>query len=277
MRLLEEEGRRLQRSRLKLRMQPVALYAGLPAAHQLGVFEPAPRGVRKVGGRQAAGQALPFVCLPGWQGGMAPAWLLVCRPHATKPQHICMPCCAPVGHCIHQHCRGCHHPLTLLLPCCPPCTSYLLSCLLSCFLPVQVIVSTNIAETSVTLEGIVYVVDSCFAKQRCYNPLSGLESLLVAPISKASAQQRAGRAGAHGAGCGSDSSSVGWTLPAGASQCVALWPPRRHQLSACACVCACAGFGAQGGCGRATASGCAPRRTMKPSCRSQQASLLLLD
>lgn len=46
--LLDEEGRRLQRSRLKLRMQAVALYAGLPAAHQLGVFEPAPRGVRKV-------------------------------------------------------------------------------------------------------------------------------------------------------------------------------------------------------------------------------------
>lgn len=59
----------------------------------------------------------------------------------------------------------------------------------------QVVVSTNIAETSVTLEGIVYVIDSCFAKQRCYNPLTGLESLLIAPISKASAQQRAGRAG----------------------------------------------------------------------------------
>ncbi len=57
------------------------------------------------------------------------------------------------------------------------------------------IVATNIAETSVTLEGIVYVIDSCFAKQRCYNPLTGLESLLIAPISKASAAQRAGRAG----------------------------------------------------------------------------------
>lgn len=60
------------------------------------------------------------------------------------------------------------------------------------------IVATNIAETSVTLEGIVYVIDSCFAKQRCYNPLTGLESLLIAPISKASAAQRAGRAGQGG-------------------------------------------------------------------------------
>ncbi|KAI3425228.1 hypothetical protein D9Q98_008996 [Chlorella vulgaris] len=103
--LLEEEGRRLQRSRLKWRLQPMALYAGLSAPHQLAAFDAAPRGVRKV------------------------------------------------------------------------------------------VVSTNIAETSVTLEGIVYVIDSCFAKQRCYNPLTGLESLLIAPISKASAQQRAGRAG----------------------------------------------------------------------------------
>lgn len=47
--LLEEEGRHLQRSRLKWRLQPVALYAGLPATHQLAVFEPAARGVRKVG------------------------------------------------------------------------------------------------------------------------------------------------------------------------------------------------------------------------------------
>ena len=56
----------------------------------------------------------------------------------------------------------------------------------------QVVAATNIAETSVTLEGVVYVVDSCFAKQQAYNPLTGLESLLVAPISKASAAQRAG-------------------------------------------------------------------------------------
>ena len=61
----------------------------------------------------------------------------------------------------------------------------------------QVVAATNIAETSVTLEGVVYVVDSCFAKQQAYNPLTGLESLLVAPISKASAAQRAGAASHH--------------------------------------------------------------------------------
>ncbi len=59
----------------------------------------------------------------------------------------------------------------------------------------QVVVATNIAETSVTLEGVVFVVDCCFVKQRAYDPLAGLESLLVAPISRAAAQQRAGRAG----------------------------------------------------------------------------------
>jgi pre-mRNA-splicing factor ATP-dependent RNA helicase DHX15/PRP43 len=57
------------------------------------------------------------------------------------------------------------------------------------------IVSTNIAETSLTIDGIVYVVDPGFYKQKVYNPRIRVESLLVSPISKASAQQRAGRAG----------------------------------------------------------------------------------
>ncbi|KAJ9112442.1 DEAH-box ATP-dependent RNA helicase prp43 [Naganishia adeliensis] len=59
----------------------------------------------------------------------------------------------------------------------------------------KVVVSTNIAETSLTIDGIVYVVDPGFFKQKVYNPRIRVESLLVSPISKASAQQRAGRAG----------------------------------------------------------------------------------
>jgi pre-mRNA-splicing factor ATP-dependent RNA helicase DHX15/PRP43 len=59
----------------------------------------------------------------------------------------------------------------------------------------KIIVSTNIAETSLTIDGIVYVVDPGFSKQKVYNPRIRVESLLVSPISKASAQQRAGRAG----------------------------------------------------------------------------------
>eukprot|EP01061_Rhynchopus_euleeides_P002249 TRINITY_DN1172_c0_g1_i2.p1 TRINITY_DN1172_c0_g1~~TRINITY_DN1172_c0_g1_i2.p1 ORF type:complete len:722 (+),score=314.46 TRINITY_DN1172_c0_g1_i2:196-2361(+) len=57
------------------------------------------------------------------------------------------------------------------------------------------VVSTNIAETSVTIDGIVYVVDPGFSKQKVYNPRVRVESLLVSPISQASANQRAGRAG----------------------------------------------------------------------------------
>lgn len=57
------------------------------------------------------------------------------------------------------------------------------------------IVSTNVAETSLTIDGIVYVVDPGFSKQKVYNPRSRVESLLVSQISKASAKQRAGRAG----------------------------------------------------------------------------------
>ncbi|KAH7518777.1 hypothetical protein FEM48_Zijuj09G0207000 [Ziziphus jujuba var. spinosa] len=59
----------------------------------------------------------------------------------------------------------------------------------------KIVVSTNIAETSLTIDGIVYVIDPGFVKQKVYNPRVRLESLLVSPISKASANQRAGRAG----------------------------------------------------------------------------------
>jgi ATP-dependent RNA helicase DDX35 len=59
----------------------------------------------------------------------------------------------------------------------------------------KVVVSTNIAEASVTINGIVYVIDCGFAKLRAYNPSTGIETLTAVPISKAAAVQRAGRAG----------------------------------------------------------------------------------
>jgi len=59
----------------------------------------------------------------------------------------------------------------------------------------KVVVATNIAETSITIDGIVYVVDPGFSKQKVFNPRIGAEALLVTPVSKASAAQRAGRAG----------------------------------------------------------------------------------
>ncbi|RQM13908.1 hypothetical protein DD237_006029 [Peronospora effusa] len=59
----------------------------------------------------------------------------------------------------------------------------------------KVIVATTIAETSVTIEDVVFVVDGCFTKLAFFNPLTGVEALLTAPVSKASAKQRAGRAG----------------------------------------------------------------------------------
>lgn len=59
----------------------------------------------------------------------------------------------------------------------------------------KVIISTNIAEASVTIDGIVYVVDSGFVKLRAFNPITGIETLTATPISQASATQRSGRAG----------------------------------------------------------------------------------
>jgi ATP-dependent RNA helicase DHX8/PRP22 len=62
------------------------------------------------------------------------------------------------------------------------------------------VIATNIAEASLTIDGIFYVVDPGFAKQKVYNPKVGMDSLVVAPISQASARQRAGRAGRTGPG-----------------------------------------------------------------------------
>ncbi|ONI31039.1 hypothetical protein PRUPE_1G288500 [Prunus persica] len=64
----------------------------------------------------------------------------------------------------------------------------------------QVILATNIAETSVTISGIKYVIDPGLVKARYYDPNKGLESLVVVPISKAQALQRSGRAGREGPG-----------------------------------------------------------------------------
>ncbi|KAF2615212.1 hypothetical protein F2Q70_00013536 [Brassica cretica] len=64
----------------------------------------------------------------------------------------------------------------------------------------KLVVATNIAEASLTIDGIYYVVDPGFAKQNVYNPKQGLESLVITPISQASAKQRAGRAGRTGPG-----------------------------------------------------------------------------
>lgn len=64
----------------------------------------------------------------------------------------------------------------------------------------KVILATNIAETSITISGIKYVIDCGLAKLRGFNPKIGVESLLLHPISKSSAWQRTGRAGREAAG-----------------------------------------------------------------------------
>ncbi|XP_046433860.1 probable ATP-dependent RNA helicase DHX35 isoform X2 [Neodiprion fabricii] len=59
----------------------------------------------------------------------------------------------------------------------------------------KIIITTNIAETSITIPGVVYVIDSGFVKIRWFEVETHTDSLIVAPVSKASANQRAGRAG----------------------------------------------------------------------------------
>ncbi|KAL3471001.1 P-loop containing nucleoside triphosphate hydrolase protein [Aspergillus californicus] len=64
----------------------------------------------------------------------------------------------------------------------------------------KVVIATNIAETSITIDNIYYVIDPGFVKQNAYDPKLGMDSLVVTPISQAQAKQRAGRAGRTGPG-----------------------------------------------------------------------------
>jgi len=76
----------------------------------------------------------------------------------------------------------------------------------------RVILATNVAETSVTIEGVKVVVDSGLARQSSYDANRGFDSLQVVKISQAAAEQRAGRAGRTGPG-----------------SCVRLWSEADHR------------------------------------------------
>ncbi|KAJ3333928.1 putative ATP-dependent RNA helicase dhr2 [Blyttiomyces sp. JEL0837] len=64
----------------------------------------------------------------------------------------------------------------------------------------KIVLATNVAETSITISGIRYVIDTGMVKVRAFNPKLGIESLSITPISKASARQRMGRAGREAPG-----------------------------------------------------------------------------
>jgi len=75
----------------------------------------------------------------------------------------------------------------------------------------KIVVATNVAETSLTIEGVTMVVDSGLARKASFDARRGINTLLIEKISKASADQRAGRAGRLNPGC-----------------CVRLWTERDH-------------------------------------------------
>lgn len=64
----------------------------------------------------------------------------------------------------------------------------------------KVIVATNIAETSLTVDGVRFVIDSGYCKLKVFNPKIGMDTLYITPISRANANQRKGRAGRTGPG-----------------------------------------------------------------------------
>src|SRR5439155_22832340 len=75
----------------------------------------------------------------------------------------------------------------------------------------KVVVSTNVAETSLTIAGVRVVIDSGLARIARFDPYRGINTLLVEKISRASADQRAGRAGRTAPG-----------------KCLRLWTQREH-------------------------------------------------
>lgn len=64
----------------------------------------------------------------------------------------------------------------------------------------KVVIATNIAETSITIDGIYYVIDPGFVKVNAYDPKRSMDTLIIQPISRSQADQRAGRAGRTGPG-----------------------------------------------------------------------------
>lgn len=78
--------------------------------------------------------------------------------------------------------------------------------------PRKVIVATNVAETSLTIDGVTGVIDSGLARHACFDSRRGINTLLIEKISCASADQRAGRAGRTAPGV-----------------CLRLWTQREHQ------------------------------------------------
>ena len=75
----------------------------------------------------------------------------------------------------------------------------------------RIIVATNVAETSITIDRVVAVIDSGLARMASYDPKRAIDTLTVGKVSRASAQQRAGRAGRTGPG-----------------RCIRLWSERDH-------------------------------------------------
>mmetsp|Transcript_38763 Transcript_38763/g.153141 ORF Transcript_38763/g.153141 Transcript_38763/m.153141 type:complete len:98 (-) Transcript_38763:3-296(-) len=83
----------------------------------------------------------------------------------------------------------------------------------SSFTCTKVMFATNVAETSITIRNVKYVIDTGVAKSRTVNLKTGADILRVGPVSKSQARQRAGRAGRESQGLGTSNSSCVFVSP----------------------------------------------------------------
>ena len=132
----------------------------------------------------------------------------------ARPKATCSSSCPALTRSAARSRRSAHRASAASLSCC--------RCTANCRRPSRtprvaryekrkVIVSTNVAETSLTIEGVRIVIDSGLARIARFDPYRGINTLLVEHISRASADQRAGRAGRTAPG-----------------RCLRLWTEREH-------------------------------------------------
>jgi hypothetical protein len=161
--ILKQRLRALGSKAAELIIAPI--YSTLPSDMQTKIFEPTPAGARKVRVVGSTWFEIRYISC------------CRCRSPMTKREQLF---CRPSPPCICAHPPRVPHALGLIQRMhVPPLHVHQRKPPNPQTSPPQVVLATNIAETSLTINGIVYVIDPGFCKQKSFTPRTGMESLLV--------------------------------------------------------------------------------------------------